>query len=462
MGSVPDMFSISELLQATKGRLISGRIDLKAAGISIDSRAIKASEAFIAIKGENFDGHDFISQAIAKGAKAVIVQRRVSAISRREKKVAFIQVEDTVKALGEIANFHRHRFNLPVIAVTGSAGKTTAKEMIAQVLSCRFKVLKNEGTKNNHIGLPLTLLRLTPRHEAVVLEIGTNHFGEVRNLAGIARPNIGIITNIGPAHLEYFKSLAGVYIEKATLLDCLDGPRLAILNADDFFLRQKLGLPEPGYFALGFGIRRQSDIVASGVKIKDGSVEFLLNRRHRYRLPNPGAHNIYNALAAISVGRIFGLGHQAIAARLADFRLPQGRGLIIQRRKIKFIDDSYNSNPLSLAQALSNLRGIKVPGRKILMMGDMLELGARAHSLHKKLGPLIGHICDTLITVGNLSRLTARSAVKAGLDKKKVFVSQTAREAREILFNLVKPKINDIILVKGSRAMRMEEILRKD
>ncbi|MCX5697602.1 MAG: UDP-N-acetylmuramoyl-tripeptide--D-alanyl-D-alanine ligase [Candidatus Omnitrophica bacterium] len=514
------MFTISELLQATKGKLIRGRADISVRGISIDSRTIEPSYAFIAIKGDNFDGHDFIARAIAKGAKAIVYQSSLrgrcspviarsdfcdEAISKSviasapaalrndggarndSRKVAFIEVRDTVKALGDIANFHRMRFDIPVIAVSGSSGKTTAKEMIAHVLAFKFKVLKSEGTKNNNIGLPLTLLRLTPKHEAVVLEIGTNHFGEVRNLVSIARPNMGIITNIGPAHLGHFRSLAGVYIEKATLLDCLDRPRIALLNADDLFLGSSLrgrrlpviarrGLCDEAIsrnviasapaalrndvFSLGFGVRKKCDFFASKIRLKERTAEFLLNGRHRYVLSNPGMHNIYNALPAIATARLFGLGHNDIARRLSDFIFLRGRGEMIDKGGIKFIDDTYNSNPLSLSSALLTLKALKAQGRKILVMGDMLELGGSARPLHEKLGVFIADICDTLITVGDLSRLTARAALRAGLDKGKIYTSKTSVDARDILFNLVIPQKNDIILVKGSRAMHMEQVLK--
>ncbi|MCX5713747.1 MAG: UDP-N-acetylmuramoyl-tripeptide--D-alanyl-D-alanine ligase, partial [Candidatus Omnitrophica bacterium] len=320
------MFKVEDLVRATKGTLLRGNLADAVKGISIDSRSIGRSFAFIAIKGDNFDGHDFVAQAIARGARAVIIKPSpaTARLISSHPGISFIAVRDTVRALGDIASFHRARFNIPVICVTGSSGKTTVKEMVAHVLGLKFNVLKNEGTKNNHIGVPLTLLRISPRHKAVVLEIGTNHFGEVRNLASIARPNIGIITNIGPAHLGYFKTLAGVYIEKVTLLDCLDEPRIAVLNADDYFLSKRLPRRETRAFSLGFAIHKKSDFSASQIKLKTKSAEFVLNKRHRYILPNPGMQNIYNALSAITVARIFGLGHQDIAARLSDFILPPG------------------------------------------------------------------------------------------------------------------------------------------
>jgi UDP-N-acetylmuramoyl-tripeptide--D-alanyl-D-alanine ligase len=451
------VFTVGELLQASKGRLIRGSSDMAVKGISLDSRTLQPGEAFIAIKGDRFNGHDFISVAINQGARVIIFSEECRT-TKPPAKASFIQVRDTTWALGEIAAYHRARFNLPVIALSGSSGKTTAKEMIAHTLAEKFKLLKSEGTQNNHIGLPKALLRLNAWHDIAVLEIGSNHFGEVRNLAEIARPNIGIITNIGPAHLEYFGSLAGIYLEKTTLLDCLDKPHLAILNADDFFLRKNLARKGFRPFSLGFGICHKSDFFACGIKITQQGIGFSLNQRYAYHLSEPGVHNIYHALVAIAVARIFGLGHNYIARRLRSFTLPKGRGRLVELNKLRFIDDTYNANPASFSQALTTLANFKTRGRKILVMGDMLELGSAKELLHEKIGSFLPRICDIVIAVGELSRLAAQVAARAGLQKKDIFFCQTSWQAREVLFNLVNPQENDIILVKGSRAMHMEEV----
>jgi UDP-N-acetylmuramoyl-tripeptide--D-alanyl-D-alanine ligase len=263
------MFKIDELLVATKGRLVKGRQDtLLIGGVSTDSRTIKESQAFIAIKGDNFDGHDFIDEALEKGTSCIIAEG--GSKKAQTKDVNFIEVKDTLKALGDIARFHRRKFNIPVIAVTGSNGKTTTKEMIARVLAKKLNVLKNEGTKNNQIGVPLTLLNLNASHDIAVLEIGTNHFGEVEYLTRICRPNIGVITNIGLAHLEFFKDLEGVFKEKYSLIEKLEEPYLAILNADDKLLKKQVQKISKKPFIVGVGIRNRSDFFASGVKmIKD-------------------------------------------------------------------------------------------------------------------------------------------------------------------------------------------------
>lgn len=454
------MFSINELIEATKGKLI-GKVEiLTIKGISIDTRTILPQDAFIAIKGNNFDGHDFIDEAIRKGAGCIISEPARKAQGSAGK-VTFIEVRDTIKALGDIARFQRRRFGIPVIAVTGSNGKTTVKEMIAHTLSKRFKILRNEGTKNNHIGLPLTLLNLNSTHDIAVLEIGTNHFGEVRYLSGVCQPNIGIITNIGPSHLEYLRDLEGVFREKYSMLEGLKSPRIAILNADDDLLRKKALIKSGKEIFFSFGIKSRCDFSASAARNLDDKIKFRVNKKYKFTLNTPGYYNIYNALAAIAVARIFGIGHKDIISRLNTFDFPQGRLKILELNSIKFIDDTYNSNPLSLQQALKALANFRTRGRKIFVMGDMLELGSRAEPLHHQAGRDIAACCDVLITVGNLSRLAAEAARACRFDAKNIFSCENCRQAREILFNKLSLEKGDLVLVKGSRSMKMEEVFKK-
>jgi UDP-N-acetylmuramoyl-tripeptide--D-alanyl-D-alanine ligase len=451
------MFRVSELLKATKGRLASGKKNTAATGISLDSRTIKAGEAFISIKGNNFDGHAFIGEAVKRGAKAVITQSLNYPITQLPKDVSFIQVKDTTKALGDIARSQREKFDLPVIAVTGSNGKTTAKEMIAWVLSKEFKVLKNEGTKNNHIGLPQTLLALDSSYDFAVLEAGTNHPGEIEYLAKICRPNIGVITNIGHSHLEFLKDLKGVYREKCSLLKYLRKPNVALLNADDALLKNRIDKKEKGVVTFSFGIKNRADFFASDIRRDNGKIEFSVNAKFRFTLNALGYHNIYNALIAISTARLLGLEYGDIAGSLASFSLPQNRLNLIELKKIKFINDTYNSNPVSLKQALDALHNFRVRGRKIFIMGDMLELGPQKESFHYQVGSFAAGICDVLVTVGELSKKAAQGARESGF--KNIFVCATSLEARDILFKKIAPCPEDVVLVKGSRSMKMEEVL---
>lgn len=453
------MLKIDEIVKATKGRLVSGFVDTPIKGISIDSRVIKRGEIFLALKGNSLDGHNFIKQAVNKGAAGIIASLSPKPFDLRPK-MPFILVEDTTRALGDIARATRKKYAVPVIAITGSNGKTTIKEMLAWVLSAKFKVLSTEGTKNNHIGLPLALTRLDSGHGLAVLELGTNHFGEINYLADICQPNVGIIGNIGPSHLEHFKDLTGVFKEKYALIKSLKSPAVAIFNADDPFLEKKIALRSNLPLIFSFGIKQKSDFFASQLKSFPGGVEFLVNNRYKFSIKTLGKHNIYNALAAIAIARLFGMEYKDISRRLRSFVFPKGRFKLVELSNVRFIDDTYNSNPLSLGQALGALENLKVKGRKIFIMGDMLELGRQKELFHSQAGKDAARICHILLTVGKLARISARAARSDGLAGENIFTCQNSAQARDILFNRISPNNNDIVLIKGSRGMNLEEIFK--
>ena len=447
------MFTVNELIQAGQGRLIQAGTAKKVSGIALDSRTIRPGEAFLALKGENFDGHDFISQAVRKGCRCIIRQRKSCAVASG---ITVIEVADSIRALGAIARFHRRRFSIPVIAVTGSTGKTTTKDMLAWVLSAGFSVLKTEGTKNNHIGLPMALLGLRRSHDMAVVELGTNHFGEIRYLAGIAEAQVGIITNIGQSHLEHFGSERGVLKEKYSLIEQLKPPRIAIVNNDDRLLRAKVLARKPREFTLGFGCLRASDFSASNLALRKERLSFAING-YALTLNTIGAHNIYNALAAIACARVFGISYKKIAERIKVFTFPEGRLTVRTAGGIRFIDDTYNASPASLRQALYALEDYQSSGAKIAVIGDMLELGAHQERFHADAGRHIARFCDTFITVGKLARTAAEAARRSGFDTRKLFSCDSSEEARTLLRRLgVRPQ--DVILVKGSRLMHMEKI----
>jgi len=447
------MFKISEIIKVTQAQLINGKSDLEFSNLSLDTRKIKKGEVFLAIRGSKFDGHDFLKEAEKKGAVGLIVEK----IPKQSFRIPILKVKDTVKALGDIARYQRNKFSLSLIAITGSNGKTTAKEMLAYLLGLRYKVLKNEGTQNNQIGVPLTLLKLNSDYDIVVLELGTNHFGEIEYLTKICSPNIGIILNIGPAHLEFFKNLETVFEEKISLIKNLAYPAIGILNNDDPFLRTFLRKTK-NKFLIGFGIKNKCDFQAEDLKLKKQKVIFSLNQKD-FSLNTLGFFNVYNALASFVVCRLFGFSYEELKVSLKKFKFPPQRLEIKEIKGITFIDDTYNANPGSLNEALNVLERLKAKNRKIVVLGDMLELGKEAEKFHYQLGIRILKLCDIIIGVGEFFGRLDEIAKKNYL-KKTVLTCATSEEARDLLFKIIKPKKGDLVLVKGSRLMQMEEVLK--
>ncbi len=449
------MFSVRDILKITYGELLTNSHASRVKGISIDSRTISKGELFIAIKGNRYDGHDFVIDAIKNEAAGVMVSsEKINSVKLADKNNRFIiSVDNTLESLGQLARFHRDRFDMPVIAVTGSNGKTTTKEMIENMLSGIWSPLKNKGTQNNLIGVPLTLLKLTDRNESAIIELGMNRRGEIKKLTEMSRPNIGIITNIGPSHLEYLGSIRAVYDAKKELLDFLDIGDIAVLNADDVFLRH---FRKKRLKVITFGINRKSDFKASHIKKRKGGLTFEVNGRS-YSLRSPVYHNIYNALAAISIGTLFNISPDEMRKSLNDY-LPLKRRMVRSVfRGIEFIDDTYNSNPCSLESAVKTLAGYRTRGKKILVSGDMLELGRKAIYYHNRIGKAVADSdIDYFFGVGELTHNMYLSAKKSGMKNARFYSSR-----EEVIDALKKvARANDVVLVKGSRAMQMEKIIK--
>ena len=449
------MFNVKDLLSATAGILNSGEQCQRFRGISIDTRTLGEGEAFVAIIGKNFDGHDFILEAIRRGAKGIIYVH-AEKIKKFQKDIVYIKVAETTAAFGAIARFHRERYDIPVIAVTGSSGKTTTKEMIAWVLSAKYKVLKNQGTQNNLIGVPLTLLNIHSKHDLCVVEMGTNRAGEIKQLSQIAEPNVGVITNIGPAHLEFLESLKGVYKEKIELIKHLKNPGIALLNKSDIILSELSRIrSKPIFF---FGINNACDFMATEITYKPHSVSFLFNGAYQFEVKHSALHNVSNALAAIGCGLVFGLDFQMIKERIETFDSPDMRLKEIQLKTCVVFDDSYNSNPQSLKQAIDVLCRQSTSGRRILVMGDMLELGKKSGEFHAYFGRYVSKkSIDVLVTMGDFSKETSESARKNGMNAASVFHFHNCPAVVEFLSANIKE--GDILLIKGSRAMEMEKIV---
>ncbi len=448
---------VEKIVEITRGRLLSGDpdIEIDPSRISTDSRSVKRAELFLALKGPNFDGSDFIEGAFKKGAIGAIVTTRPLFIKDSEK--IMIVVKDTTRALEDIALYHRRNFKIPVIAVTGSNGKTTVKDMIWSLVSADYDVLKNEGTKNNHIGLPQTLLKLKRCHELCVLELGTNHRGEIRNLARVARPTVAVITNIGPSHLEFLGDLNGVYEAKKEIFEFLDRKKgLAVLNGDDEFLSKIKG---KSFKIVRFGFGDSNDFRAEVVSIEKDNLKFVVNGKWEFELNLLGVHNIYNALAAIAVASKFGVSYRSMKNILSQYRPPEMRLSLATINGVRVINDSYNSNPMSMNSALETIKYYPAKARWVVS-GDMLELGEQSVHFHRMAGRAIAESgANGLVAFGKLSRHTVSQAIASGMSENRIWHCSTHDEVATILRRITKK--GDVVLLKGSRGMKMEEVLGK-
>ena len=436
---------------------------MRAQGVSSDSRRLHAGELFIPLKGPRFDGHDFIGQAMAKGAAGSLVQQgKEDRVREMDFSANFlIVVEDVLRALGDLAHFWRARQPAQIVAITGSNGKTTTKEMTAQVLSEKFHLLKTEGNLNNLIGLPLMLLRLSPKHEVAILEMGTSEPGEIRKLKAIADPQVSLITNIGHAHLEFLEGLEGVTRAKGELWDGLRTDDWIAVNVDD---------PRVAKLAVSarcrkktFGIIQEADVRAEDVSLtSEKGVLFFLRMGEVKRsvgLAAFGHHNIYNALAAATVAVILEVDLEKIVAGLEKFQPFPGRGKVIRlRRGLRLLDDSYNANPDSLRVTLSAFTEMKGKNRGLLVLGDMLELGPGSAEAHEKAGKRIGEMkWAHLFLLGEQVGHLAEGAKAAGMAAQNLHIARNHEEVLEGLKEVVEE--GDWILVKGSRRMHMERIV---
>lgn len=454
--------SVNEILIATDGELICGDRDwLIDAGVSTDSRQILPSQLFIALKGDRFDGHEFIQQVIDRGVSGIIFSDELG-IECVPKGVFAIKVKDTLIALGHLAAYYRQKFDIPVIGITGSNGKTTTKEMLGDVLSKQWRVLRNKKNFNNAIGLPLTLLEMDASTQFCVVEMGMNHPGEIAYLTNIAKPTIGVITNVAESHIVHFDGKESIARAKFELIEAMKGQGIAILNADDPFvarMAQQYKKHETAPLSMiTFGMNEKADVFAAEVKEDDSGIRFsvLLNggKCQEIFMPVHGQHNVYNAMAVCGVLSALGLDLSLAASGLNEFKLPDSRMEIIERHGLRIINDTYNANPGSMKAALLTLKGITCSGRRIVVMGDMLELGKWSEELHQEIGRCVGDAgIDVLVTVGQDSVFAASEARVRGVE---TFACKDHSDALTVLKGLI--KLGDMVLIKGSRGMRMEGI----
>jgi UDP-N-acetylmuramoyl-tripeptide--D-alanyl-D-alanine ligase len=468
-------FTIDEIIAATGGVLTRRGGWESFCGVSTDSRTAQTGQLFIPLSGERHDGHDYIPKALHRGVTGVLVeygyvgqpppavsgQARAAVLQAIPPEVTVIAVRDALTALGDLAGAWRRRFPDPVVAVTGSCGKTTTKEMIAQALSGAFRVHKNTLNLNNLIGLPLTLLELEPGHEAAVVEMGMNRFGEIRRLTQIARPTVGVLTNVHGAHTEGVGDLAGVARAKGELIEALDPEAWLVYNADDPLVAElarnfrgrslSFGL-HPGA-ALQAGERRSRGAQGQAARLHYQGQNWTLT------LPAAGEHMLSNALAASAVGLILGLPPAETAAALAAFRPIHRRSQIVSLPSgVHLLNDCYNANPGSMAMALQTLAELKDRGRAAAALGDMLELGGASVQEHRQLGRRAAQAgVDYLVVYGNFRLEVAAGAREGGLPASRIFPIRRLADGARVLQELLEP--GDWLLVKGSRSMHMEGLI---
>ncbi len=426
-----------------------------AAGVSTDTRSLLPGQVFVALQGERFDGHAHVASAFDAGASAAIIGHG-SDVAAPKCSGPLLVVDSTLRALGRLARQYRRRFDIPVVAVAGSTGKTTAKEMIAAALGRRFEVLSTPSNENNEIGVPSALLRLTPEHGAAVIEIGARQVGDLAYLCRIVQPTIGVLLNIGTAHLEVFGSVERVAKAKGELLDFIvDESYVALVNADDCVIAGE-AMRTKGRL-LGFGWTRESHFSGEGLILdQEGCGHFSLQNTS-FHLRIPGRHNAHNALSAIAVADQCGLSVAQTAAALADFEPVSMRSEILRKAGIRVINDCYNANPDSVRAALDLMAEIPVDGRRIAVLGDMLELGEQAPVLHEEVGRYAASRIDVLLGTGPLSEHTVHGAHEAGIDAGQSQHFDGRDSLSRQLEALARP--GDLVLIKASRGMELEHVV---
>ena len=459
----PFGWTTEQVLTATGGSRISGSADMAFAGVGIDSRTIGPDDLFVAIAGESHDGHRFVADVLDRGVKGVVAaddqvtnlpMARMAAAN-----VTCVAVADTTLALGAMARFNRNRGNLKVLAITGSNGKTSTRMLMDQVISRTFSTLSTSGNLNNHIGLPLTLFRLTPGHQAAVLELGMNHAGEITRLGRICEPDVGVITNVGPAHLQGLGTIENVAQAKGELLHTIRPGGTAILNADDPRVAALAG--SLNRQVILFGSAGAAQVRADDIHLTEAGMAFTLTTPSGstpVTLATPARVMVSNALAAAAAGEVMGVPLEHIQAGLEAFCPQPGRmGIRVLGGDIRLVDDTYNANPGSMVAAIETLASMHGSRRTLAVLGDMLELGPQSANLHRELGRAAGDArLDRLYIAGNFAPAVADGAMDRQMKADRIFCGTKAGIIEQLNQDL---QTGDLILVKGSRGMAMEAVV---
>lgn len=449
-------FTLNEIAGALQGCCILKEKGTLFTSVVTDTRQIKAGSLFVALRGEKFDGHDFLTEAVLRGAAGALVSRPYSGEELAGLDFTVVRSDDTLAAYQRLAGAHRARFKIPVLAVTGSNGKTTTKDLTAAVLSGRWNVLKTEANYNNEIGLPLTLLQLDGTHGAAVVEMGMRGFGQIAQLADIARPDMGLVTNVGETHMELLGSLENIAAAKSELVERIPEMGTVILNDDNPYVKA-MAVKARGR-VVTFGMTERADVRASQVESGRLGASFVCSAQgqsFRVQLPMPGRHNVYNALAAIAAGVSLGLAPEEVQAGLGRLQATKMRLEVEKIKQYTVINDAYNASPASMRAAIETLSEF-APGRKVAVLGDMLELGGLAEKAHEEVGrQLAAQKVDMVITIGKLGEIIAGSAKSCGVPE--VFACASHEEAARAFAGRL--TAGDTILVKGSRGMQMEKVI---
>lgn len=445
--------SASDVLRSVGGVPVGG-LPARFTGISTDTRALAAGDLFVALRGENFDGHQFLAQAARAGATAALVDREQPVTAP----LPLILVPDTTQALLGLARFQRDRLSARVVAITGSNGKTTTKDLTRAVCATRRRVVASPASFNNSVGVPLTLFLADRDTEVVVLEVGTNHPGEIAQLAAVIRPDVAIITNVAPAHLEGLGTLEGVREEKGALLDHVREGGCCVLNADDGSyeaLRARARCR-----VVSVGVRKRADYVATMPFCDLDRIAFHVNGTAKVRVPLLGCHNLYNALMALAAAAELGIAVEVGAAGLKQFEGPPMRLTRHQNGERLVIDDAYNANPGSMKAAIKTFAALSLRGRKILVLGDMLELGGAAAELHRDVGRSLScGTFDLIAAIGEHADALLSGARECGIDADRLVQYANADAcARDLAARL---RADDAVLVKGSRRMGLERVVKR-
>ena len=452
-----EYLTIKELILASEGQLVSKcNEETIVSNIVIDSRKAGKDSAFVAIVGENLDGHNFINLAINQGCKTIIKNKNNN-VDIENKEVNVIEVSDTEIALGDIAKFYKNKFKIPFIAVTGSVGKTTTRDMVYSTISAKYNSLKNVGNLNNQFGVPLTLFNLNKEHECAVIEMGMSGFNDIEYLANIVNPQIGIISNIGYSHVEHLGSRDGIFKAKMEIATNFDENSLLIVNGDDDCLKT-LKTKVLVYKLRTFGFDKDNDIYCESYEMDEESINFVAvinGKKEELFIPTVGKHNIYNAMAAILVGLNLNMTIEEIKDGLKNFQCTKNRLDIIKKDKLTIIDSVYNASIDSMSAAL-NILG-RYENRRVAILGDMFEMGEFAEFGHRQVGKAaLGNI-DIMIAIGKDSEFIVKELKENNMNENNLYHFETKEEAIESLDNIIKD--DDVILVKASRGMNLEKVV---